>query len=126
MFDNQIKTLPNGLFDPLASIQTVHLGRNPLVCDCKLKWLNEFLKTKPVERSGITCSTPKRLAKKNIGSMPNSKFRCNSNLTDLPEEFCGPVSECPKDCVCQGSVIDCRGQNFNDIPENIPEYATEL
>lgn len=70
---------------------------------------------------------PKRLAKKSIGSIPTSKFRCNStDDKSETEEYCGPPSECPKDCVCQGTVVDCRGQNLVVIPNNIPEYATEL
>jgi hypothetical protein len=103
------------------------LGRNPFVCDCKLKWLNDYLKTRPVERSGITCSMPKRLAKKSIGSLPNSRFRCHvMNASSLEENNCGTTNECPKECSCQGGIVDCRAQNLNEIPFNIPEYATQM
>ena len=96
-----------------------------MICDCKLKWLNDYFKSKPVERSGITCSMPKRLAKKSIGAIPNSRFRCYLN-SSKEDEICGPLVECPKECMCQGGVIDCRGQNLNEIPYNIPEYAIQL
>jgi slit protein 2 len=105
-----------------------HLGRNPLTCDCKLKWLNDYFRSKPVERSGLQCTMPKRLAKKSIGSIPNSKFKCNATtLSDYYlEEFCITMSACPNECACQGTVVDCRGQGLTEIPANIPHYVTEL
>ena len=77
---------------------------------------------------------PKRLAKKSIGSLPNSRFRCHHHLVgngsrdDGFEENCGggTIDECPRECSCQGGVVDCRGQNLNEIPYNIPEYATQM
>ena len=75
---------------------------------------------------------PKRLAKKSIGSLPNSRFRChqlvgNESRYDGFEENCGgSIDECPRECSCQGGVVDCRGQNLNEIPFNIPEYATQM
>lgn len=108
------------------------MGRNPLVCDCKLRWLNEYFKSRPVERSGITCSLPKRLAKKNIGTIPTSKFRChltglnNQSLTQQDDELCEQINECPIKCVCKGTVVDCKGKNLTDIPANIPETTTEM
>jgi slit protein 2 len=105
------------------------LGRNPLVCNCKLKWLNDYFRNKPVEKSGITCSFPKRLAKKSIGSIPDKRFRCHSNVTLFNEyasnEYCGQ-SECPKECTCQGTIVDCRDKKLTSLPENVPAYTTQL
>ena len=73
---------------------------------------------------------PKRLAKKSIGSIPNSRFRCFLNASrnglDNGDDSCGAPLECPKECMCQGGVVDCRGQNLSEIPYNIPEYATQM
>jgi hypothetical protein len=42
------------------------------------------------------------------------------------EEFCVTLNECPADCICHGTVVDCRNQNLQGIPFNIPSYTTEL
>jgi hypothetical protein len=76
---------------------------------------------------------PRKLTKKIIGTIPSSKFGCsskNSTKFDVSEfsDLCQntKIIKCPKDCICQHSIVDCRGLQLTDIPENIPEYATEL
>jgi hypothetical protein len=76
---------------------------------------------------------PKKLTKKIIGTIPNSKFSCslkNSSkfISEFTDEYCqnNKIIKCPKDCICQHNIVDCRGLQLSDIPENIPEYATEL
>lgn len=130
-----------------------HLGRNPLVCDCNLRWLNEFLRAKPVERSGVVCSGPRRLARKVIGSIPSKQFKCNSTAERLLASYCAAPkteqsstdesssveqallsrattttsnNECPRACQCLGTVVDCRSRNLTRVPANIPDFATEL
>ena len=58
----------------------LHLGMNPLVCDCRLDGLISFLKENDVEKSGVVCGMP-------LG------------LKNLPLKF---VKE--RDLVCQGTV----------------------
>lgn len=101
------------------------MGRNPLQCDCRLKWLNEYFRTRSVERSGITCSMPKRLAKKTIGTIQTNKFRCHGNNTII-NDSCEPPTECPTECACTGTVVDCKGKNLFEIPINLPEITTEM
>ena len=36
LYDNQIVSLPNGTFDHLGALSTLHLARNPLHCDCQI------------------------------------------------------------------------------------------
>ena len=74
---------------------------------------------------------PKRLAKKNIGSIPNGKFRCNADFANHScimnaDELCEPTNECPTDCVCSGTVVDCKSKNMYDIPANFPVLTTEM
>ena len=44
---------------------------------------------------------------------------------DLSEE-CEIEIECPKRCRCDKSVIDCSGQGFTSVPENLPSSTAEL
>ncbi len=109
------------------SISKSHLGRNPLICNCKLKWLNDFLQTKPVEKSGITCRYPKRLAKKSIGSLPSQSLRCSKRFLKRNAEHnaCGHLM-CPSECKCNGTIVDCRNRQLTTLPTNMPTYATQM
>lgn len=100
------------------------MGRNPLICDCRLKWLNEYFRTHPVEKSGIACNMPRRLAKKSIGQIPNSRFRCS--MSHDFDQTCDHYDQCPKNCNCQGTIVDCRALGLENIPEDIPAKTTEL
>ncbi|XP_012937853.1 slit homolog 2 protein [Aplysia californica] len=128
LYDNNIQSLANGTFDPLANIQTIHLARNPLICDCNLKWLAHYLEKYPVETSGVRCLTPRRVRKKKISLLRPEKFRCKGS-----EEFrtknagnCMIDRECPTDCVCTGTSVDCFQRGLEDIPAELPMYTTEL
>ena len=52
-----------------------HLGRNPFICDCNLRWLSEYLHKNPIETSGARCETPKRASKRRIDRR-DDKFKC--------------------------------------------------
>lgn len=39
---------------------------------------------------------------------------------------CAAERQCPKACVCQGTVVDCSGRKLKQIPTDLPAYATEL
>jgi len=68
---------------------------------------------------------PKRLAKKTIGTIQNNKFRCHGNNT-IFSDSCEPPTECPSECICTGTVVDCKGKNLYEIPINLPEITTEI
>ncbi|XP_066141931.1 protein slit isoform X1 [Euwallacea fornicatus] len=130
LYDNNIQTLSNGTFDSLRSIQTLHLARNPFICDCNLKWLAEYLHKNPIETSGARCESPKRMQRRRIESLKDEKFKCKRNGQ---EEFrtmyggeCLADVECPTDCSCDGSTVDCSGRNLKEIPRDIPLHTTEL
>ncbi|KAK2182583.1 hypothetical protein NP493_346g01001 [Ridgeia piscesae] len=80
LYDNKIQSLANGTFDPLANIQTLHLARNPFICDCNLQWLAEYLHSHPIETSGARCDSPRRMRRKKIGHIRHSKFKCKGKL----------------------------------------------
>lgn len=53
-----------------------HLARNPFMCDCRLKWLAEYLHHNPIETSGARCESPKRMQRKRLASFKEDKLKC--------------------------------------------------
>lgn len=53
-----------------------HLGMNPLICDCNLRWLADYLHKNPIETSGARCESPKRMHGRRIKTLREEKFKC--------------------------------------------------
>ncbi|KAK6638540.1 hypothetical protein RUM43_006807 [Polyplax serrata] len=128
LYDNNILSLANGTFDSLKSVQTLHLGKNPFICDCNLRWLIEYLRKNPIERSGARCETPKRMGRKKFDMTKDDRFKCKGT-----EEFrtryagdCVIDSACPAGCSCDGTIVDCGGRGLTEVPKDVPMYTTDL
>lgn len=128
LYDNNIQSLANGTFDSLHNIQTLHLARNPFICDCNLRWLSEYLHANPIETSGVRCEGPRRMHRRRINQMRENKFKCKGS-----EEYrtvrageCVIDKDCPKNCVCEGTIVDCSRRRLKEIPNDIPMFTTEL
>ncbi|CAG5123894.1 unnamed protein product, partial [Candidula unifasciata] len=128
LYDNEIQALANGTFSPLLKIQTIHLARNPLICDCNLKWLPQYLEKYPVETSGVRCLTPRRVKRKKVSQLKPDKFKCKGSEHHRTKNAgtCMIDYECPTECVCVGTTIDCSKRGLVDIPQDLPMYTTEL
>ncbi|CAO1438147.1 unnamed protein product, partial [Diamesa tonsa] len=127
LYDNNIQTLSNGTFDSLKQIQTLHLARNPFICDCNLRWLADYLHKNPIETSGARCEGPKRMHRRKIESLRDEKFKCSDELSNKYAGDCRvePV-ECPSVCHCERATVDCSGRGLKEIPRDIPLYTKEL
>ncbi|XP_071792808.1 slit homolog 2 protein-like isoform X2 [Asterias amurensis] len=128
LYDNQIMSLANETLAPLRNLQTMHLARNPLICDCNLKWLVEYLEENPVEKSGARCETPRRMNGKRLNQMKSIKFKCKDSEYQRTAQAgqCFIDADCPESCSCSGSIVDCSDAGFHSVPDNIPTYTTEL
>nr|SOU94110.1 Slit [Glomeris marginata] len=128
LYDNNIQSLANGTFAPLRSIQTLHLAKNPFICDCNLRWLSEYLHSNPIETSGARCETPKRMQRKRIGQMKDSKFKCKGSEEHRTKQAgnCVIDKACPSSCVCEGTIVDCSGRRLKEIPNDIPMFTTDM
>ncbi|CAI9733149.1 homolog 2 slit-like isoform X1 [Octopus vulgaris] len=128
LYDNKIESLSNGTFLPLKNIQTLHLARNPFICDCNLRWLSEYLHNYPVETSGARCESPRRMRRKKIGNIRGSKFKCKGSEQQRTRNagICAIVSQCPSDCDCSGTTVDCSGRRLSKLPDTLPDYTTHL
>lgn len=128
LYDNHIQSLANGTFDGLKSIQTIHLGNNPWICDCNLRWLGAYLRQNPVETSDARCIEPKRVGKKKLATLELEKFKCKGS-EQFRTKFAGHCmvdEQCPSQCTCEGSVVNCAGRQLTEIPANLPLYTTIL
>nr|CAD7400216.1 unnamed protein product [Timema cristinae] len=128
LYDNNIQSLANGSFDSMRSIQTMHLGRNPFICDCNLRWLAEYLHKNPIETSGARCDSPKRMQRRRIEALKDEKFKCKG-VEEFRTKLAGECvidTVCPQGCSCEGTKIDCSARSLKEIPKDIPMYTTEL
>ncbi|XP_048584555.1 SCO-spondin isoform X2 [Nematostella vectensis] len=75
---NSLATLPRGLFYSLSTDAKVSLHNNPFVCDCKLSWLKQWIRTRSLIYSLnlIKCSSPPGLAGQPVTAVPDSRFVC--------------------------------------------------
>ncbi|KAL8561823.1 hypothetical protein ACOMHN_046949 [Nucella lapillus] len=128
LYDNKIQSLANGTFAPLQNIQTLHLARNPFICDCNLRWLAHYLKVNPIETSGARCEAPRRMRRKKITRVKPQKYKCKGSEVHRTQKAgtCMIDRECPRDCVCLGTAVDCSGRALTAIPSAIPLYTTQL
>ncbi|XP_034244479.1 protein slit isoform X1 [Thrips palmi] len=128
LYDNNIQSIANGTFDSMKSIQTLHLARNPFICDCNLRWLADYLQRHPVETSDAKCDSPKRMQRRRLAALKDDQLQCKGveeYRTRLVGE-CMMDAACPSECTCDGPVVDCSGRGLKDIPKDIPPYASEL
>ncbi|XP_067937916.1 slit homolog 2 protein-like isoform X2 [Watersipora subatra] len=126
LFDNEITTIVNGTFQPLVKLQTLHLASNPFRCDCNLMWIAEYLQRNPVETSGAKCVSPNNLEKRRLESLREESRECWNVATNSLLATCDLRVECPSECACRGTTVDCSGMDLMEIPENIPPFVTEL
>ncbi|KAI2811133.1 Slit 2 protein [Blomia tropicalis] len=129
LYDNNIQSLAEGIFENLINIQTLHLGRNPFICDCNLRWLSEYLRDRPtLETSDARCEEPKRNNRKRFAQLHPDKFRCKGaeELRTRHADQCLVDNKCPKNCVCDGTIVDCSRQSLDSLPDDVPSFATEL
>lgn len=52
------------------------LGGNPLFCDCKLKWLSDWIKRDYIEPGTASCNGPEKMKSKLLLSTPSTYFEC--------------------------------------------------
>ncbi|XP_070490339.1 protein slit isoform X1 [Chironomus tepperi] len=127
LYDNNIQSLSNGTFESLKQIQTLHLARNPFICDCNLKWLADYLHKNPIETSGAKCEAPKKMHRRKIESLREEKLKCTEDLRSKYAADCrAEPLECPAVCHCERTTVDCSGRGLKEIPRDIPLYTTEL
>ncbi|GAB1597499.1 peroxidasin-like [Argonauta hians] len=85
--NNAIKTLSPGVFEGLPKLRVLYLHGNPLVCDCKLRWLSERLKLLG-EQSTAICESPISVSRQLVDELSYDQFQCQAPVfTEEPEDM---------------------------------------
>ncbi|KAL8220180.1 UNVERIFIED_CONTAM: Leucine-rich glioma- protein 1, partial [Gekko kuhli] len=79
--NNNLQTLPRHLFRGLNALTTVDLRGNAFHCDCKLKWLVEWMSYTNAVVEPIECRSPTELNRTNLAELRLEGFNCIT--TDL-------------------------------------------
>ena len=113
---------------------------NPLVCNCGLKWLKDWLK-----KSSLASGTPKCVNFKDqpITSVDDPEFTCPNSFKDE----CGSIGSmsiqantpvvvnqseklvCPKNCSCSNLgkvVVRCSHSALKKLPDDMVKSVQEL
>ncbi|XP_061692518.1 leucine-rich glioma-inactivated protein 1-like isoform X2 [Syngnathoides biaculeatus] len=75
---NNLETLPKDLFKGLEALTKIDLRGNRFTCDCKLKWLVEWIYGTNATVDQIYCKGPSALQDKKINDLVPQSFDCIS------------------------------------------------
>ncbi|VDD87979.1 unnamed protein product [Enterobius vermicularis] len=151
LFQNEVRSIAEGTFDNLPHLHTVHLGKNPLICDCNLVSFRNLINKVPffflISGIGLTefptevpsFATELRLSNNQITviqviskqnkrqSAKNFRVQGIFYLSANEEGVCGDNGNyCPVDCHCQESVVKCERKGLFEFPAGIPSDTTHL
>ncbi|XP_067886880.1 leucine-rich glioma-inactivated protein 1-like [Heterodontus francisci] len=74
--NNNLKTLPKDVFKGLDALTNVDLRGNSFHCDCKLKWLVEWLSSTNATVDQIDCASPVEYQDDKINNLSLKEFDC--------------------------------------------------
>ncbi|NXX81580.1 LGI3 protein, partial [Urocolius indicus] len=92
--NNNLQTLPRDLFKPLDILSDLDLRGNTLACDCKIKWLVEWLESTNTTVPAIFCSSPGQFEGQRIRDLAPGDFQCITTgkgpLSPITSQACVP------------------------------------
>ncbi|XP_048061947.1 slit homolog 1a [Megalobrama amblycephala] len=98
---NDISELPDGIFNDAASLSHLAIGANPLYCDCRLRWLSDWVKTGYKEPGIARCIGPHGMEGKLLLTTPAKRFECQGEVDTAILAKCNPCMSGP--CLNHGS-----------------------
>ncbi|KAL4641042.1 hypothetical protein GN956_G11784 [Arapaima gigas] len=123
LYDNQLTTIAPGAFDTLQSLSTLNLLANSFICDCRLAWLGDWLRSRKIVTGNPRCQRPAFLKEIPLQDVAVPDFRCEEGQE---EASCVPRPQCPTECTCLESVVRCSNKHLRALPKGIPRNVTEL
>ncbi|XP_030638748.1 slit homolog 1b [Chanos chanos] len=101
---NDISELHEGVFRDVASLSHLAIGANPLYCDCRLRWLSDWVKSGYKEPGIARCAGPQGMEGKLLLTTPGTKFECTGPADPAVEGKCSPCNSNP--CQNQARCLD--------------------
>ncbi|KAM4611248.1 slit homolog 1b [Polymixia lowei] len=100
---NDISELQEGIFSDVASLSHLAIGANPLYCDCRLRWLSDWVKSGYKEPGIARCAGPRGMEGKLLLTTPGEKFQCLGPVEASVQAKCSPClsSPCLNKGLCQ-------------------------
>ncbi|XP_016132038.1 slit homolog 1 protein-like [Sinocyclocheilus grahami] len=92
---NNISELHQGVFRDAASLSHLAIGANPLYCDCRLRWLSDWVKSGYKEPGIARCAGPQGMEGKLLLTTPGNSFQCTGPVDPYVSEKCSPCSSNP-------------------------------
>uniref|UniRef100_A0A665VHV4 Slit homolog 1 protein n=1 Tax=Echeneis naucrates TaxID=173247 RepID=A0A665VHV4_ECHNA len=113
---NSLRCIPKMAFSGLHSLQ-YHLevfrsvraiGANPLYCDCRLRWLSDWVKTGYKEPGIARCAGPQGMEGKLLLTTPAKKFECTGDVDTAVLAKCNPClsSPCLNQGICHSDLVE--------------------
>ncbi|KAK3507062.1 hypothetical protein QTP70_003872 [Hemibagrus guttatus] len=100
---NDISEFPDGIFSDAVSLSHLAIGANPLYCDCRLRWLSDWVKTGYKEPGIARCTGPPEMEGKLLLTTPAKKFECHGEADPSVLAKCNPclTNPCMNHGTCQ-------------------------
>lgn len=111
---------------------------NPLVCNCQMKWLKDWIDQNKLATGNLKCSFPTHLNGKSIQLLGSETFAgCHSDLNEectsikkddkvVLNSAVSKVEVCPQNCSCRNNIVRCSRSNLKSIPDHIAHSVQEL
>lgn len=90
--DNNLTTISDCIFKNFTRLNSIRLLRNPLICDCRLKWLHMFITEKSETvptflKDDFICSQPQDYARTPLSDIPINDLKCTSVVPERCIEY---------------------------------------
>ncbi|XP_037088662.1 slit homolog 2 protein-like [Pollicipes pollicipes] len=93
----------------MGKLETFDLQSNPLACNCRLRWMTQWLREQlegDLQVGAHTCELPDRLRRKPLTRLVPADFQCEG-ADGREQAGCPATNYCPRGCKCVGTVVRC-------------------
>lgn len=133
--NNALRSLYHDTIEHLSSsLQTIHLYSNPWVCDCKVRWLREWMANGTEDiwqqpNKPIVCDGPSINRGRAVATIPLDELACKVEMrTSGTTQYVNKGNEAVMECIyfsipVANPIWDCNGLPINFEDSN-GKYAT--
>uniref|UniRef100_A0A914Z2S6 Uncharacterized protein n=1 Tax=Panagrolaimus superbus TaxID=310955 RepID=A0A914Z2S6_9BILA len=118
---NRLTTLDT--IDALPNLRIFRLNDNPLLCDCRMKWVRNVINASLISK--VKCHRPMLLQGHNLIQVEEDDMKC-SGIEKRAAVSCADKKRCPSECACTATIVDCHDRSLSHIPSNLPIGIEEI